>query len=177
MELTPYLQQLREDFLAAAAVGDENIRQAAGILSSAIEPSARLALMSALSDFAAEVTAALESASVEVRLDGRDVKVTVTGHSRDADRSTDRADWGADGHGDDLRKAMQEAGGELSRTTVRLWNDLKTQAERAAAEQGVSLNSYISRAVSNSVRSSGPGRERHRGKGGPGRSMTGYIES
>ena len=51
---------------------------------------------------------------------------------------------------------MQDAGGELSRTTVRLFNELKSQAERAASEQGVSLNTYISRAVSDSVRSAVP---------------------
>ena len=34
---------------------------------------------------------------------------------------------------EDLRRAMQDAGGELSRTTVRLFNELKSQAERAAS--------------------------------------------
>ena len=177
MELNPYLQQLREDFLAAAAVGDENVRQAAGMLSSALEPSARLAMMSALSDFAAEVTAALNNVAVEVRLDGRDVKVTVTDHSPTQREDETPPSWGPDLSGDELRRAMQDAGGELSRTTVRLWNDLKTQAERAAADQGVSLNSYISRAVSNSVRSGHHQHDKRRDKSGPSRGMSGFIES
>ena len=66
---------------------------------------------------------------------------------------------------DDLRRAMQDAGGELSRTTVRLFNELKSQAERAASDQGVSLNTYISRAVSDSVRSAVPNKGNHRGRG------------
>jgi hypothetical protein len=73
---------------------------------------------------------------------------------------------------------MQDAGGELSRTTVRLFNELKSQAERAASEQGVSLNTYISRAVSDSVRSAVPNKGNHKGRGpgGPsGRNVTGYI--
>ena len=62
---------------------------------------------------------------------------------------------------------MQDAGGELSRTTVRLFNELKSQAERAAAQEGVSLNTYISRAVSDSVRSAVPGKgNRGHGPGG-----------
>ena len=60
---------------------------------------------------------------------------------------------------------MQDAGGELSRTTVRLFNELKSQAERAASDQGVSLNTYISRAVSDSVRSAVPNKGGHRGRG------------
>ena len=60
---------------------------------------------------------------------------------------------------------MQDAGGELSRTTVRLFNELKSQAERAASDQGVSLNTYISRAVSDSVRSAVPNKGGHSGRG------------
>ena len=59
MDLTPYTQNLRDDLLTAASVGDEDSRRAAALLASAIEPAARLAIMNALSDLAAEVTGAL----------------------------------------------------------------------------------------------------------------------
>lgn len=191
MDLTPYTQNLRDDLLTAASVGDEDSRRAAALLASAIEPAASLAIMNALSDLAAEVTGALQDTTVELRLDGRDVRVSVTQH-----QTTDTRDPGfndsyyrgrtAAGSDDpdggpsaeDLRRAMQDAGGELSRTTVRLFNELKSQAERAASEQGVSLNTYISRAVSDSVRSAVPNKGNHKGRGpgGPsGRNVTGYI--
>jgi hypothetical protein len=198
MDLTPYTQNLRDDLLTAASVGDEDSRRAAALLASAIEPAARLAIMNALSDLAAEVTGALQDTTVELRLDGRDVRVAVTRHQaadagervshdpyfrkRTDDRHTGPAgsDETADGgqSAEDLRRAMQDAGGELSRTTVRLFNELKSQAERAASEQGVSLNTYISRAVSDSVRSAVPNKGGHKGRGpgGPsGRNVTGYI--
>jgi HicB family len=200
MDLTPYTQNLRDDLLTAASIGDEDSRRAAALLAGALEPAARLAIMNALSDLAAEVTGALEDTTVELRLDGRDVRVSVTRHTDDVihgDRSVpDRAGRGFDftkhseerrdgdadsGRGgpsaDDLRRAMQDAGGELSRTTVRLFNELKSQAERAASDEGVSLNTYISRAVSDSVRSAVPtNKGRGRGPGGPGgRNVTGYI--
>jgi hypothetical protein len=207
MDLTPYTQNLRDDLLTAASVGDEDSRRAAALLASALEPAARLAIMNALSDLAAEVTGALDDTTVELRLDGRDVRVSVTRHaaaesavgsddtdygntgyrgpystkkSTDDARSEDHGFDGADGgpSADDLRRAMQDAGGELSRTTVRLFNELKAQAERAASEQGVSLNTYISRAVSDSVRTAVPGKGSHRGRGngGPGgRNVTGYV--
>ena len=200
MDLTPYTQNLRDDLLTAASVGDEDSRRAAALLASAIEPAARLAIMNALSDLAAEVTGALDDITVELRLDGRDVRVSVARHDdvRVATSGAGRESFftkrhddrpGSDHNGadldsssvdgpsaEDLRRAMQDAGGELSRTTVRLFNELKSQAERAASEQGVSLNTYISRAVSDSVRSAVPNKNSNRGRGpGGGKNVTGYI--
>jgi hypothetical protein len=202
MDLTSYTQNLRDDLLTAASIGDEEARRAAALLAGAIEPAARLAIMNALSDLAAEVTGALRDTTVELRLDGRDVKVSVTRHAQElagehsrgsyftkrvhadqAEDSSNGTDFDSSGEGgpsaEDLRRAMQDAGGELSRTTVRLFNELKSQAERAASDQGVSLNTYISRAVADSVRSAVPGKGNHRGPGdgpnGGGRNVTGYI--
>lgn len=207
MDLTPYTQSLRDDLITAASVGDEDSRRAAALLAGALEPATRLAIMNALSDLAAEVTGALEDTTVELRLDGRDVRVSVTrptpdyaeagqpnrtfGQSRlpknyRAERTFEEEAIAADGttgsdtgdggpSAEDLRRAMQDAGGELSRTTVRLFNELKTQAERAASDQGVSLNTYISRAVSDSVRSAVPNKGNHRGRGNSERNVTGYF--
>lgn len=189
MELTPYIRGLREDLLAAAAIGDEEMRRAAALLGAAIEPAGRLAIMNALSELAAEVTAALDRHVVEVKLDGRDVRVTVSERNGNpaAHEAPDPSEQPLDGHhlrAEELRRAMQEAGGELSRTTVRLFNDLKSQAEQAASDQGVSLNTYISRAVSDSVRTAVPnglGGKRDRGsdqarKGPDGRNVTGFVK-
>lgn len=185
MDLNPYIRNLREDLLAAAAIGDEEVRRAAALLGAAIEPAGRLAIMNALSDLAAEVTQALDHHVVEVKLDGRDLNVTVS--RRGGDEPSDGTEAAPHQlHPDDLRRAMQEAGGELSRTTVRLFNDLKSQAEQAASEQGVSLNTYISRAVSDSVRTAVPpgrngqrerGRHGRDGRDGNGRTVTGFIKS
>jgi hypothetical protein len=203
MDLTPYTQNLRDDLITAASVGDEDARRAAALLAGALEPATRLAIMNALSDLAAEVTGALEDTTVELRLDGREVRVSVTRHTPDrADAGQADGDYrgsrftknyraertfeeeataagstpGDDGpSADDLRRAMQDAGGELSRTTVRLFNELKSQAERAASDQGVSLNTYISRAVSDSVRSAVPNKGNHRGRGNSERNVTGYF--
>lgn len=161
MELNPYLDSLRDDLLAAAALGDEDTRRAATLLTSALEPATRLMLMSALSDLAHEVTDLLHDTTVEVSVHGRDLKVTVS--ETDADAAT----WphtASDDDADDadLGQAVREAGDELSRTTLRLVNRLKSQAERAATVQGVSLNTYIQRAVADAVRAAGR-RTRHAG--------------
>jgi hypothetical protein len=152
MDLSQYVNQLREDLASAAAAGDEQTRRTAALLGAAIEPAARLAVMNALSDLAAEVTAALPDRVVEVRLDGRDVRVSVSGDSA----ATDHADApqepqanpfsGFAGLGG-LGGLGGDGGGDISRITLRLVEQIKNQAEQAAADQGVSLNSWVSQAV------------------------------
>ncbi|MBV8931969.1 MAG: toxin-antitoxin system HicB family antitoxin, partial [Kutzneria sp.] len=78
MDLTPYVATLRESLATAAAAGDEQTRKTAAVLSSTLEPAARLAIMNALADLAAEVTVSLSTQVVDIRLDGREVRVVVT---------------------------------------------------------------------------------------------------
>ncbi|HET9116906.1 MAG TPA: toxin-antitoxin system HicB family antitoxin [Pseudonocardiaceae bacterium] len=163
MDLTPYVTQLREDLTAAASAGDEQTRHTAAVLGVAVESAARLAIMNALSDLAAEVTAALENRVVEVRLDGRDVRVAVSSPS---ESGHDATGGGASGHDanrpgadgppppfDSGAASFGEASGDIRRMTLRLIDQVKAQAERAAAEQGVSLNAWVSQAVAGALRS------------------------
>jgi hypothetical protein len=153
MDLTPYLASLREDLTTTASAGDENTRRAAAVLAAALEPAARLAIMNALSDLAAEVTASLDDYVVDVRLDGRDVQVVVTGTGS------------AHHRGEEPPPPPHEEGGDMSRMTLRLFEQLKAKAEQAAAAQGVSLNTFVQQAVQGALH----GRGRGRGKdwGGP----------
>ena len=162
MDLTPYVNQLREDLTTAASAGDEQTRHAAAMLGVALAPAARLAIMNALSDLAAEVTAALEDRVVEVRLDGRDVRVAVGSHpeavTKDAGHSA-AGTWTAGTRGEGSPPPFEpgaapfgDAGGDIRRMTLRLIDQVKAQAERAAAEQGVSLNTWISQAVAGALR-------------------------
>ncbi len=173
MDLTPYISQLREDLTAAASAGDEQTRHTAAVLGVALEPAARLAIMNALSDLAAEVTAALDDRVVEVRLDGRDVRVAVSSPSDTGPGATGPGATGphhatgphatgphATGSRADGPPPLSEpgsapfgdAGGDIRRMTLRLIDQLKAQAERAAAEQGVSLNTWVSQAVAGALR-------------------------
>lgn len=136
MDLTPYIASLREDLARAASAGDENTRRTAEVLAAALEPAARLAIMNALSDLAAEVTAAQEDHVVDVRLSGRDVQVVVT------PRATPN-----DSRDDDIPPVDDTASGDMSRMTLRLFEQLKAKAEQAAAAQGVSLNTFVQQAV------------------------------
>src|SRR5918996_6590341 len=112
MDLSQYGQQLREDLASAAAAGDEQTQRTSALLGAAIEPAARLAIMNALSDLAAEVTAALGDRVVEVRLDGRDVRVAV---SRD-----ESSDQEPDQEPPPFRGFPGTDTGDISRITLRL---------------------------------------------------------
>jgi len=134
MDLTPYVASLRDDLTTAASAGDENTKRAAALLAAALEPAARLAMMTALSDLAAEVTAGLEDHIVDVRLDGRDVQVVVTNTAAPRDDTPPPP-------------PPTDEGGDMSRMTLRLFEQLKSKAEQAAATQGVSLNTFVQQAV------------------------------
>jgi hypothetical protein len=157
MDLSPYIASLREDLATAASAGDENTRRTAAALSGALEPAARLAIMNALSDLAAEVTASLDDRVVEVRLDGRDVQVVVTGApSRDDEPESQEVPL----------RSFGDATGDISRITLRLVDELKAKAEQAASAQGVSLNTFVAQALQGALHG-GRGRGGPWGKGGP----------
>lgn len=161
MDLTPYLSTLREDLATAASAGDDDTRRTAAVLSAALEPAARLAIMNALSDLAAEVTAALDDRIVEVRLDGRDVQVVVNSTAAPQDDDPIGAAQG----GATREGLASEPTGDISRITLRLFEEIKSKAEDAASAQGVSLNSWVSQAVQGALQGRGRGGF---GPGGPG---------
>ncbi|MBW8766755.1 MAG: toxin-antitoxin system HicB family antitoxin, partial [Geodermatophilales bacterium] len=72
MDLTAYVDALRNSLRTAAAAGGEQAQETARLLSDAMEPAVRLAVLDALSAMAAEVTAALDGDVVEIRLRGRE---------------------------------------------------------------------------------------------------------
>jgi HicB-like protein involved in pilus formation len=166
MDLSPYIASLREDLATAASAGDENTRRTAAALSAALEPAARLAIMNALSDLAAEVTASLEGQVVEVRLAGRDVQVVVTGTAEPEPEPAPKQEV-----------PLGDATGDISRITLRMINELKSKAEAAAAAQGMSLNSFIQQAVGGAVH----GKHKHHHKGwqgstGSGSRVRGWVQ-
>lgn len=146
MDIGQYVNQLREDLAAAAAAGDEPTRRAAALLGAALEPAARLAIMNALADLAAEVTAALGDRVVEVRLDGRDVRVAVSpGSDTTVEPEPEPEPKKGPSRGPDFDT------GDISRVTLRLVEQIKNQAEQAAAAQGMSLNAWVAQAVQSAL--------------------------
>ncbi|WP_027499451.1 toxin-antitoxin system HicB family antitoxin [Rhodococcus sp. UNC363MFTsu5.1] len=147
MELSEYTTTLREDLVAAAALGDENTKRIAEALAVAAEKSARLMLLSALSDLAADVSTALGDRTVHVRLDGDRAHVEVARAARPGSGPR-----GESTTSDYVNDAIDDVTGDISRVTLRLVDQMKSRAEEAASQNGMSLNSWVSQAVQGALR-------------------------
>ena len=164
MDLTEYVEALRESLTTAAAAGGEQARETARLLAATIEPAVRLALTGALAEMAAEVTAALDGTVVDIRFRGRDPEVVVVPapaeHAEHSSPEDDAADEGS-----------------LARISLRLPDVLKARAESAAAAAGTSLNSWLVGAVAAAVRDPRPGSPTGRPSGRGPRHYSGFARS
>lgn len=138
MRLDPYLDAITDSLVAAAELGDEQTRRTAAALAAAVAAPARLAVLQALSDMAAEISGELGDRVVTVRLDGDDAVLEV--------RSEMSAETPSPA------QTFEDVTGDISRVTLRLVEQIKARAEEAAAQNGVSLNSWVSQAVQGALR-------------------------
>jgi uncharacterized protein (DUF1778 family) len=142
MELRPYIDALRHELALAAAAGGEDARELAERLTAPLESAARLALLDALSEAAAEITQDLAPGSVDVRLRNREPSFVVT--LPPAEPWTDSASPAP-------ASAPAPAPGEddaTVRISLRLPETVKARVEQAAARAGVSINTWLIRAAS-----------------------------
>ena len=153
MDLTPYVEGLRRDLLTAAAAGTDETRRTAELLTAALDPAIRLAILDALSAAMADVTAALPGVTAELRMHGREPRIAV---------DTVEPEPAAP------PPATEEADG-TARVTLRLPESVKARTEDAATREGVSVNSWLVRAVVQALDAPRAGSVR------VGRRITGYA--
>lgn len=139
MQTAPFIESLQADLRDLAALGDENIAQAADRLATAIRSSAGLRLLDALGEAALEISAQLPFGHVDIRVSGQDPQFVFV---QEAEAET------APPHPED---------GMTARITLRLPESLKTHVEAAAANEGVSVNTWLVRALQRSVSGGGGG--------------------
>jgi hypothetical protein len=134
MDITPYVDGLRRDLQSAAEAGGEELRSVAERLAFALDPAARLALMEAISQAAAEITAELPDGSVDVRLNGRelDFVVEVTTHVQAPPAPPAPP-----------AVVEDEDDGGVARVSLRIPESVKAKAEEKAAAAGQSLNTWL----------------------------------
>jgi HicB-like protein involved in pilus formation len=131
MDITPYVENLRSSLVSAADSAGEETRQAAERLGFALESSSRLAIMEAVSQAAAEITAEMPNGGVDVRLNGRDLDFLV--HVAAPTPPTPPPPPSPEDVED----------GNLARITLRIPESVKVKAEERAAEAGQSLNTWL----------------------------------
>jgi predicted HicB family RNase H-like nuclease len=127
MKMSLVVDGLRSDVVAVGELGDDAVAELAERIAAVLARSAPSRILDLLSEAATEVSAELPQGRVELRVAGDDVQLAYV---------EDEHVTGADSEG------------ELSaRITLRLSEALKARVEEGAAGQGMSVNSYIVRAL------------------------------
>ncbi|CAN5403071.1 hypothetical protein BH09ACT4_BH09ACT4_12900 [soil metagenome] len=137
MDLGQYVADLQRQLVDAAANGADDTRAVAERLATGLDAATRLVLLDALSTAAAEITRDLAPGSVDARLRGREIEFVV---SQPTDTDDDRPTATVD---------LDDA--STSRTTLRLPDALKVRVDDAAAADGLSVNTWLVRAVASAL--------------------------
>jgi predicted DNA binding CopG/RHH family protein len=156
MQMSQFIEGLQEDLQELAAIGGEDLQRAAQQLSGAIKQSARLRLIDALTQAALELSEQLPNGHVDVRVAGQDPEFVFV-QEQEAEPP-----------------APPVAEGDHARITLRLPESLKASIEAAAANEGVSVNTWLVRALTRAIHGGGGG------LGGftrTGKRITGYSQA
>lgn len=140
MDLTPYVDSLREELAVVAEAGGTDARAIAERLTAPLESAIRLMLLEALSVAAGEITRELAPGSVDVRLRGREPEFIVTSPPSDEDGASvvrPTAPTAA--------SAVEVEEGAVSRINFRVPEHLKIRIEEAAGRDGLSVNAWLVR--------------------------------
>jgi hypothetical protein len=134
MQLDTYVEQVQQQLIAAAALGDEQVRELAATLSGAASSAVRLAVLAALAAAADEITAALldspGSPTVAIHLDTDEVRIAVTTSATEP-----------------ASPPRPEDGDTSARISLRLSEALKAEIDAAAARAAVSVNTWLVQAA------------------------------
>jgi hypothetical protein len=157
MDLRPYVETIHHQLAVAAEAGGHESRAVGERLTAAVDSAVRLALQDALVAAAEEITCELAPGSVELRLRGRDPEFVVRppptfggaqlGPAFDEGGAAENAP--APRTSAELPAGVDPGG--TARVNLRLPDQLKARAEHAAANEGVSLNTWLVKAVTAAV--------------------------
>jgi hypothetical protein len=174
MDLTPYVNNIREQLAVAAQAGGEDARELAERLTAPLEAAVRLTLLEALEQATAEITRELAPGSVELRLRGGSPEFVVS-------EPIEAGEAHQSGPGDLAAAAVDAAmswvtGGsgdrEMARLNLRLPEQLKARIDEVADRAGLSTNAWLVRVAAAAVESDQPGSS-PRGPGPEGRTRGG----
>jgi hypothetical protein len=151
MQLSRFVEALRNDLAAVAELGDEETAEAARRIAVSIQGSLAMQLLAALGEAVVELNGQLTDGRVEVRLVGQDPELVFVPGQEEPD-------------------SPQVGGDEAftARITLRLPEGLKRSVEGAAEREGVSANTWIVKAIARALH--GPGRR-------SGNRLTGFAQS
>lgn len=155
MQTAQFVESLQADLRELAQLGGEELVQAVHRLEGAIKQAATLRLIEALTQIALEVSSQLPTGHFDVRVAGQDPQLVYVEEQQE-----------------DAESAQTGEDGLNARITLRLPESLKAAVESAAEGEGVSVNTWLVRALQRAT-SGGAGRGAIR----TGKRISGYAES
>ena len=135
MELAQYVRDLQRQLVSSAENGSEETRAVAERLAAGLDAATRIVLLDVLSAAVGEITRDLAPGSVDLRLRGREVDFVVVQPVAEPE--------GVDA----VATSVDLDDASTSRTTLRLPDALKSRVDDAAAADGLSVNTWLVRAV------------------------------
>ena len=135
MDLGRYVSDLQHQLVETAANGAEDTRAVAERLAAGLDAATRLVLLDAMSAAVDEITRDLAPGSVDLRLRGREIEFVVTQPNTEPDADERPA----------ATVDLDDA--STSRTTLRLPDALKARVDEAATADGLSVNTWLVRAI------------------------------
>lgn len=151
MQLSRFVEALRNDLTAVAELGDDETAETARRIALSIQGSLSMRLLDVLGEAALELNGQMSDGRVEVRLVGQDPELVYI-HEEEEEASPPVT-------GDEAFTA---------RISLRLPDGLKRSVETAAEREGVSVNTWLVRALSRAV---------HGPKRSSGNRLTGFAKS
>ncbi|MCA5892002.1 histidine kinase [Isoptericola sp. NEAU-Y5] len=148
MDLNRYVETLRRQLATAAAAGGDEARELADRLTAPLDSAARLVLLDALSDAVGEISADLAPGAVDLRLRGGSPEFVVTPALPSPSSPAAPAMHVVPALPAAPAAETSPEDTSTTRTTLRLPDRIKAQVEVAAARDGVSVNTWLVRAVS-----------------------------
>lgn len=150
MDLTRYVDDLQHRLALAADAAGQDARELADRLAAPLDAAVRLVLLDALTAAAGEISAELAPGSVDVRLRSGGPEFVVESLGARPELASAPA-WAPAPPAAPTATALpvppELDTGSTTRTTLRLPDQLKSQVELAAARSGLSVNTWLVRAV------------------------------
>jgi hypothetical protein len=176
MNLSGYVETLREQLAVAAAAGGEDARALAERLTASLDSATRLVLLDALSAAAGEITRDMAPGSVDLRLRDREPTFVVTLPPPIEAPATESPEPVAPEEprtpqtprtpqAPQAPQAPDDADATMVRINLRLPEHLKSRVEEAAGQAGLSVNSWLVRAATAALDNGGPGQGPGQGPG------------
>jgi len=156
MNLSGYVETLRQQLAVAAAAGGDDARALAERLTAPLDSATRLVLLDALSAAAGEITRDMAPGSVDLRLRDREPSFVVTLPPPPEPETTapepepDPQETAA-AQAPTPAQAPDDGDAAMVRINLRLPEHLKSRVEDAAGQAGLSVNSWLVRAATTAL--------------------------